>query len=370
MTQAAPVTHPQIPIETLSVGATVDSVYVVASLDRKVQKNGKPFFLLTLTDATGSLPAVMWDNHDVFNEGLVGREDFVRVQGDVGEFRNANQLVIRKARLVPETEVSLGDFLPVSPRDRAEMEAEMDAHIASVQDPDCARLLRHMLGNARMRDAYCTCPAAVKMHQAYIHGLLDHTLCVIHHALSCSSLYGPINRDLLLTGAILHDIGKTRELSWRRSFSYTEEGRLIGHVVLGTMMVDNAIRELAKDAPFDETIRRHLLHLILSHHGKLEWGAAATPKTREAMLLHHADYIDAFMFMASDEMEKASKRGDQWTTYSKIFEGYLYAGMPSPKAAAANGIAIPGELDPRMEKSRERSAMEDLNPQTAAESTL
>lgn len=321
---------PQVPIGTLKMGTTVDSVYLLKSFEQRSKKNGDPYFTLQLADATGSAGAVMWDNHDALLSGILERDDFARVVADVAEYNGATQLSLRKISRVEDDAVELGWFLPQSPRSRAEMEEELDAAIASIKHPDIARLMEKFFRHPRLRDMYCTAPAAARLHQAYIGGLLEHTLIVLKHAVTSAPQYHPVDLDVLTAGALLHDIGKIREYSWSRTIGYTDEGRLIGHVVLGAMMADTAMRELQREPEgFNDSIRRHILHLILSHHGKLEWGAPVTPKTREAMLLHYADQLDAFMVMACDAMNDAQGKGDVWTSYNKLFSSYLYAGPPT-----------------------------------------
>ena len=320
---------PQVPISTLKTGSTVDSVYLLKSFEQRSKKNGDSFFSLQFADSSGSANAVMWDNHASLVAGMLKVDDFARVVADVSEYNGQLQLSLRRIERVEDGDVDLAKFIPVSPRPREEMEAELDAHVASVRNSDVRRLLDKFFGHARLRELYCSAPAAARLHQADVGGLLEHTLVVVRHALESARDYEPVDRDVLLAGALLHDVGKIREYSWKRSIGYTDEGRLIGHVVLGAMMADAAMRELQREPEgFNDTLRRHVLHMILSHHGKLEWGAPVVPKTREALLLHHADQLDAFMVMATDSMKEAAVKGELWTQYNKFFSTYLYAGSP------------------------------------------
>lgn len=328
------------PLGSLRPGMDVDSVYLVREVSRRSKANGDPWFQLELSDASGQLGAVMWDRHDALLNGLVKRDEFARVQGAVAEYKGSPQMTLTRIAAVPEGQVDPSAFVPVSPVPRAELEARLDAVLAGVQRADCARLLAKVFGHAKLRDLYCTAPAAMRLHHAYLHGLLEHSLSVLRHATNAAAQYEPVDRDMLTTGVLLHDIGKVRELSWRHTLSYTDEGRLMGHVSLGAIMMDAAMRELQREPEgFPEDTRRHILHMILSHHGKMEWGAATVPKTREAMLLHYADYMDAYMVMATDEMRRAQSRGDAWTPFVKVFDSYLYAG-PAP-AAEHSPAALP-----------------------------
>jgi 3'-5' exoribonuclease len=328
-------------VAQLAPGTSVEEVYLLASVEQRAKKNGDPFFMLQLSDATGTINGVMWDNHHNLVGGLARRDDFVRVTGDVGEFNNSPQMTVRSIARVEDNEVQIERFLPCSPRPRAEMEQELDAWIARVKQKDCARLLRLLFTNERLREAYCTAPAAVRIHQAYISGLLDHTLNVLRIADSVASLYEPINRDVLITGGLLHDIGKIRELDWRRTITYTTEGRLLGHISIGASMVDQWIGRLKKsEEGFDDGIHMQIIHLILSHHGKLEYGSPVRPQTREAQVFHYADHCDAYMTVFKNETEKAAAKGEPWTNFNRIFDTYLYAG-----AIANGGAKVPNAED-------------------------
>jgi 3'-5' exoribonuclease len=340
-------TLPQIPIGGLAVGASVDSVYHLVSLEQRTKKNGDPYFMMQLGDATGTAGAVMWDGHHAIIGGLVREDDFVRVRADAGMFNNNLQLTLKSISRVEDSEVDLAAFLPVSPRDRATMEAELDEWIARVKDGDCRRLLARFFENRRLREMYCTAPAAAKIHQAYRHGLLEHTLNVVRLATSIAAIYEPINHDILITGGLLHDIGKIRELDWRRTIRYTTEGRLMGHIPMGASMVDAVVAQLRRsDEGFSEATHHHIVHLILSHHGKLEWGSPVRPATREAMVLHYADNTEAYMTVFAAETAKAAAKGEAWTPFNRMFDAYLYAGaMPRDGALASE------EVNPRFRTS-------------------
>lgn len=331
------------PVAQLAAGESIDSVYLLSAAEQRSKKNGDPFFSLTLADATGNINAVMWDHHESLVAGTVAADDFVRIEGSVADYNGALQLTLRRIERVEESEIVVADFLAVSPRPRAEMEAELDALIESVKNADCRRLLAKLFGNARFRELYCTAPAAAKIHQAYISGLLEHTLNVVRNALLLANNYRPFDRDLLVTAGILHDVGKIREYSWRRTIGYTDEGRLLGHISIGAAMVDGVIRNLAREADgFSEFYHRHILHLILSHHGKLEYGSPTVPKTREALLLHYGDYTDAYLSSYVEAINAAQAKGQGWTGYNKMFEAYLYAGTtPAAEPVAAPGPGLP-----------------------------
>jgi 3'-5' exoribonuclease len=329
---------PRMPCRDLRPGDSVDSSYHLASLERRSKKNGEPFFSLVLGDATGSVNAVMWDNHALLETGAIQADQFVRVEAQAAEYRGNVQLTLRRIERLADAAVNFADFLPVSPRPRAEMERVLDELIGRVRQPDCRRLLDRFFGHARFRDLFCSAPAAVRIHQAYVGGLLEHTLNVMTNALRMAPQYEPVDYDVLVTGGLLHDVGKIREFDWKRAISYSDEGRLVGHIAIGASMVDSAIRTMQRETGvgFPEPLRLQILHLVLSHHGKLEYGSPTLPKTREALILHYADYADAYLSSFAGAVAEAQARGEPWTPYNKMFESYLYAGAP----------AAPHELEP------------------------
>lgn len=330
-------TAPRTPCAEIRPGDSVTTSFLLATLEQRAKKNGDPFFSMTLRDATGMLPGVMWENHDHLSAGKVRAEDFVRVEASAQEYNGAVQLTVRRIDKLDETSVNPADFLPVSPVAREELADQLDRWMAEVTPgSDCRRLLDFLFGHEKLRAMFLDAPAAARNHQAYIGGLAEHTFNVLRNALGLAEGYKPYDRDLLIAGTLIHDIGKVREFSWQRAITYSDEGRLVGHIPLGAMMVDNAIRQLQREGeePFSERVRMHLLHLILSHHGKLEYGAPVVPKTREALILHYADYTDAYLTSYVDAADAAQARGERWTPYHRMFESYLFAGAPDENPPA------------------------------------
>ncbi len=334
-------TLPYQPVSGLNPSDKVDSIYHLQSVDQRLKKNGEPFYMLQLADSTGTINCVMWDNHAELINAVIKVDDFVHVFGDVGEYNGKPQLTVKRIALIEDENVDLSFFLPVSPKDRGEMEKELDQWIDKVQNPECQKLLQVMFGNSKLRELYCQAPAAARIHQAYVHGLLEHTLNVMKLADGIANIYEPVNRDILITGTLLHDIGKIRELDWKRTISYTTEGRLLGHIPMGASMVDASINQIRKQSGFDANLQYQIIHLILSHHGKQEWGSPVTPKTREALVLHYADHAEAYMSTFVTEVDKATEKGEAWTNYSRMFESYLYTGENTMNGQSAPGGDAP-----------------------------
>lgn len=326
---------PRMKCAEIAPGQRVESVFLLVSADQRAKKNGDPFFSLSMRDASGVLGGVMWDNHGDLVSGVVKADDFVLIQGHSTEYNGAVQITVQSLRKVADDQVVVGDFLAVSPRSRVVMEGELDELIGQVRQADCRRLLDVVFGNPTLRELFCTAPAAARIHQAYIHGLLEHTLNVVRNALQLAEHYGAFDRDLLITAGLVHDIGKIREYDWRRTITYTTDGRLVGHIPIGAIMVDSYMRDLKKSPEgFSDHYRAQILHLILSHHGKLEFGSPVIPKTKEAFLLHYADYNDAFLAAFNDSVRDSQEKGEAWTPYNRMFETFLFSGASSPSSVS------------------------------------
>lgn len=312
-------------IAELEPGTTLKSVYLIQSLEKRQKRSGEMYVALVLQDKTGTIQAVMWENAGKLLRGEINAEDFVKVSGDVGIYNNQLQLTVRSLEKVADDKVDLEQFLPHSKRSLEEMHAELREAIESVKTPPLKALLKSFFDDAEFLDAFSRAPSAMSMHQAYIGGLLEHTLAVLRVAHAIGALYPPYDYDLLTTGVLLHDMGKIHEFGYRRAIRYTSVGRLLGHIPIGFCLVDRKIEAIPH---FPQETRILLLHLLLSHHGQKEWGSPRRPKTIEALLLHYADYIDAYLSTYRETTEKARERGELWTEYQRMFERFLFAGLP------------------------------------------
>lgn len=309
----------------------VTGLFLVQSKDVRQKKTGEPYLALTLIDRTGDIDAKMWDNVaeiiDTFD-----RDDFIRIKGETQLYQNRLQLTIHRIARVDEREVDLADFLPASQRDPEEMFSELQALIASLSNPHLRTLLGNVFANAEIAEAFKRAPAAKAIHHNWLGGLIEHVLSLASLARDAARHYPFIDQDLLLAGVILHDIGKVRELSYARSFNYTTEGSLIGHIQI-------ALRLLADKYPpgFPEKLRNLLEHLILSHHGQLEFGSPKLPVFPEAMLLHHLDNMDSKMELMRSTIERNRTTGAEWTPYVPAIERYVLdtsrylSGAPEPR---------------------------------------
>jgi len=310
----------------------IDDVFLVARKDMGVSKTGKPYLSLRFMDSTGSMDARVWDNAEAMAR-LFEAGDVVRVRGYALSYRGDVQLNVSSIEKTPPEECSPSDFLPSSRRDPEEMMGELDGIIETLEDPWIKALLKAIFADTDVRSRFRTAPAAKAMHHAFIGGLIEHVLSicsivdfVVEHYREDLAL----NRDILMAGAILHDIGKIYELSYTSSFDYTDQGKLIGHITLGVELVN---RKTAAIPGFPEHTRMAINHLILSHHGILEFGSPKRPKFAEAIMLSFLDDMDAKM-AALRVMTGEVEEGASWTPYQRIFERPIYTGLIGRKETA------------------------------------
>lgn len=281
----------------------ITGFFAAGSKQVRTGRDGARYFALTLVDRTGQIEARMWEIDDA---GEFEAGDVVKVLGDVGRFNERLQIKVKKIRRAAAGEFELGDFLPQSERDIGEMWVELQGWVASFRDPDLKALVEAFLNDAEIAAGLRRAPAAKSMHHAWIGGLLEHILSLMSICELAAHHYKNVDRDLLLTGVVLHDIGKLRELSWGTSFDYTLEGQLLGHITIGIGMIE---QKIAGIGDFPAAKRLLVEHLVLSHHGEYEFGSPKLPMTPEAIVLHYLDNLDAKMQTVRGELEKAEASG-------------------------------------------------------------
>ncbi len=303
-------------LSELQPNQTVQGTFLVSYKDVRQKKSGDPYLSLTLTDRSGELDAKMWDNAaEAIN--TFERNDFVRIKGLLQIFQNRPQLTLHKIQPVPESEIDLADYLPASKRDRDEMFRELQGWIAGMSDPHLKHLLEAIFADEEIALAYRTAPAAKTVHHNWIGGLIEHVLSLCSLAKTSAAHYPHIDFDLLLTGVLLHDLGKIRELHYARSFGYTTEGQLLGHIQIGTQMVLDKMR-LMPDFP--PRLRDLVVHMILSHHGELAFGSPKIPMFPEALLLHLLDNMDSKMECMRALIDRDPQITGEWTGYNSALD--------------------------------------------------
>ena len=310
-------------IDSLKEGDRFDDLFLVKSAKLGETRAGKPYLVLSVMDKTGEISGPVWENAER-RQVLCVPGDVVRVAGTVQSYRDKPQLKIDDIGKVTQTEIDLGDFLPASRRSRLEMAEELRVVIQSVKNPFLKKLLNHFLSKSDWWPRFQESPAAKGIHHAYIGGLLEHSLSVAQVAVLLADHYEGVDRSLLVAGALLHDIGKLEELSVEAGLiEYTVRGRLKGHLVMGSEMMAIAA---AKISDFPVELLEQLQHLILSHHGRQEFGSPTVPMTVEALILSFLDDLDAKMNITEQLRRKMDSTEMGWTEYQRMLERYLYLG--------------------------------------------
>ncbi|MFN2206122.1 MAG: 3'-5' exoribonuclease YhaM family protein [Candidatus Promineifilaceae bacterium] len=290
----------------------INELFLLSDVVQRKTRDGRPFVLCTLRDRTGQINGVYWDIPDYVN-ALLRPGIPVLISGQVNNYKNALQVNITDANIANNIDAS--ELLPASQRPIEEMIAELHEFIDSLNEP-WKTLVSGILLDQDVLMQYANAPAARVMHHAYIGGLLEHTLTMAKTADFLTGVYPYINRDLLLSGVLLHDFGKTKEYAFNDEFGFTEDGRMVGHIVRAIVTVELAAAQM--DFPEDDL--RQLIHLIASHHGTLEWGSPVVPRTIEAVLLHQIDLLDSRMQGFYDHLRNDSGEG-AWTTKNSPMHG-------------------------------------------------
>ncbi len=273
-------------------GQMVATLFLVREKEiRTSARTGKSWLRVALADRTGTIEAKMWDNYTGLLETFAC-EDIVRVRGRVKLYNNAKELTIEQILIAVETDYALEDFLPHTKYDVEKLFAQLRGEIATVKNPWLLKLLTSFVDDPEFTEKLKRAPAAMTMHHAYLGGLLEHIVSLCGLAKHATEHYPEVDGDLLLTGIVLHDIGKTQELFYSRAIGYTPEGQLLGHIVIGLGMVQRRIDAIPD---FPKPLAAIVEHLIVSHHGEYEFGSPKLPSVREAVLLHHLDDLDSKM---------------------------------------------------------------------------
>jgi 3'-5' exoribonuclease len=290
----------------------ITSSFVVGNKQIKSKKNGEPYLDLQLTDRTGALQAKMWDNVEECAYSFE-QDDVIKVKGLINKYNQRWQLTLHKIRKLDEDEVDYSDYLPKTSKDVDEMWKALGEFVATIGDAHLRRLVELFMEDAEIARAFRNAPAAKTLHHACIGGLLDHVLSLFRSCDLVVRNYPMINRDLLLTGAFLHDIGKLHELSYSRSFSYTTEGQLLGHMIIELEMLH---AKLAQIPDFPPQMKILVEHLIISHHGQYEFGSPKLPMFPEALMLHYLDDLDSKMEAMRAQIERDAELESPWTAYN------------------------------------------------------
>ena len=293
-------------IATMDEGRAFDSFFLVLAKQQRLTKTGKPYLNLMLGDRSGQIEARVWDPGDPRIAKEFDKGEIVKARGSASRFDDRIQMKVDQLRLATPGEVEKSDLLPATTYNVDELWQKLEATIDSFTNAALRSLLLALLEEPALRAAYREAPAARQLHHAWLGGLLEHVVSLLGLAERVAAHYPLLDRDLLLTGVILHDIGKTRELSWTVGFDYTVEGILLGHIQFGVDLVNRAIDKIPG---FPERLRTLVVHMILAHHGKLEFGSPKLPMIPEAFVLNFVDDLDAKIQAMQSEFDKCEREG-------------------------------------------------------------
>ena len=298
-------------IKDLAADQSITGFFLVHEKEIRNTNTGKPYLRMELGDRSGKVEARMWDQFEVFAKD-VARDDFVKVQARVELYRGKPQLSLMQFRRAKPEEIELGDFLPYTSQDVAVMYKQLLEYAEGMKNPWLKQLTTKILSNAEIERRYKRAPAAKTMHHAYLGGLLEHVVGLCGLAKVIAGHYLELDEDLLLTAAMLHDVGKLEELCYERSIGYTTEGQLLGHIVMELETVTNAMNQIEG---FPEKLKTVVNHILISHHGEYEFGSPKLPMIREALAFHYMDDLDSKMAAVRASMEQESGE-EEWSLYS------------------------------------------------------
>ena len=325
---------PRKNLKEFTHGETVEETFVLAEKQLRANRNADLYLLATLRDSSGQMNAMMWN---VTEDAMahIGSGDFVKVRGKVQLYQGALQMILTHIEKVSPDLVDPTEFHPQTHQDTEKYLARVQ-EIAETLRPDLRAVMHCFFNDGELLSRLSGAPAGIKAHHAYPGGLIEHTVTMMEVALRLREVYPDLDVDLLLVGVFLHDLGKTRELSWDTSFAYTDEGQLVGHMPIAVEMLSARVAELAARGdvvPSEETVWR-LKHMIISHHGSYEFGSSRLPMTPEAIALHHIDNLDAKLHEFTRTIQDDPDGASHWTPFSPRLQRKLYKGVqPEPEDA-------------------------------------
>jgi len=309
-------------VKDIEAGNKVNDTFLVTEKNMAVSQKGSPYLNLRLRDKTGEVEGRVWENAAVLNR-LFQKGDVIEIRSRATNYRNVTQLSIAQIAKVEDAHINLADYSPASKSNIDKMFEDLMKFVEEIKTPPLKELMNAIFNDTEFSHAFKRTPAAKGLHHCYIGGLLEHTLSVTRLLDLAADHYKQINKDLLITGGILHDIGKIHELSFMKITDYTDRGRLIGHIVIGVELVDEKISSIED---FPEQLALELKHILLSHHGALEYGSPKRPKTLEAVIVNMIDDLDAKVNAFQEFINGSSDDESHWTPYHRLFDRFIYKG--------------------------------------------
>lgn len=310
-------------VNLIKPGLPINDVYMVTQPVLRNTTRGDLYIAMFLSDKTGKVNSRMWGvTEEVYNR--LPKEGFISIKGKSELYQNAIQLVVNDFVVIDSDDVNLADYMPKTDKNVGQMFQELKEIIHTIKNDTLKSLTEAFLSDQKLMHEFCTAPAAIQMHHNYLGGLLEHTLGLLKTAMAILPLYPKVQADLVLSGILLHDIGKTKELSYKMGFSYTDTGRFVGHIVHCVSMIDRKVDVIEADGgSVDPIVIDNLKHIILAHHGQYDFGSPKLPATAEAFMVSRLDDLDAKMNQVAAIIE--NDPGDEdWTSYQRPLETYLY----------------------------------------------
>lgn len=314
-------------LQDLSDGESIEEVYLVSEKQLRANRNGNLYLQLQLRDRTGFIEARQWNAGEAlfhsFEEG-----DFLHVKGKVQLFQGSLQIIVNHIERFPAEKVELSEFLPHTDKDVSQLRQQLQSILRKQKNPHLRALAECFFMDDELMSNFAHAPAGIRNHHAYVGGLLEHVVTLLDAAERIIPLYPKLDGDLLLMGVFLHDIGKVRELSYQRVFGYTDEGQLIGHLIIGVEMLNEKITQVPDltGEPFPTELQLRLKHMILSHHGTYEFGSPKLPMTPEAIALHHLDNLDAKVHSFTRDINEDRNQYSAWTPFNQSLQRRLFKG--------------------------------------------
>ena len=321
-------------VQLMTDGDTIEEIYLISDKQLRASRNGNLYLQVELRDRTGAISARLWNaSEHLFRSFETG--DFLQVKGKVQLFQGALQIILSHIDRVETEKVELADFLPHTEHDVNKLLDRLRSVLLRLGNPHLRALAECFLMDEEFLQAFCQAPAGVRNHHAYLGGLLEHVVTLLDAAERILPLYPELDRDLLLAGVFLHDIGKIRELSYGKAFAYTDEGQLVGHLVIGVEMLDEKAAKVPDltGEPFPKELLLRLRHMILSHHGTYEFGSPRLPMTPEAIALHHLDNLDAKIHNFTREIREDRNTTSTWTPFNQSLQRRLFKGATNGEEA-------------------------------------
>jgi 3'-5' exoribonuclease len=310
-------------IDQIQAGSQVNDIYMVTQPVLRNTTRGDFYIAMFLSDKTGKINARMWQaTEEVYNS--IPKEGFLQVRGKTELYQGAMQMVVNNIAVVEPDQVSLSDYMPRTEKDIPEMFAEVKDIVATIKNDSLRSLIDSFVQDDELMKQFCTAPAAVQMHHNYLGGLLEHTHTILKMAVEILPLYPKLQSDLVIAGIFLHDMAKTKEMSYKMGFSYTDCGQLIGHLVQGVVMIEEKAAKLAANGtPVDADILVSLEHIILAHHGQFDFGSPKLPATAEAFMISRLDDLDAKMAQVVTLIDTEPGESD-WTAWKNPLQTRLF----------------------------------------------